>query len=576
MAPEFRGGGRRDAARGRGGREASVRAASPGRGKAEGGRSAGGAGPSGRDGGCGGEVDGAQYKTDQFRMFCLKVLQCSKRYCHDWTTCPFAHPGEKARRRDPRKCRYTGIACPEMKQGVGCPRRERCPFAHNVFEYWLHPSRYRTQLCNIAASCNRKICFFAHTIEELRVPAPVGGVDATQLLAGARGQPQPTGATPAFQRGADKAAGPTPRRTAAVEPVRRVAAPAPRQSVPSPAPPSSLYSSDQVAGHRPAFSQPAAPNGAATYSESQARQLLELLRSTRQQALQVHPSVPFADVQQVQTLLSILQQQQQQLAQEAARKAADSDAGMTRALQSCLSALYYQVTVQPMLETERERLVKMLSWIFMMVQSHSLQAFGGDMQGPWDDPATQSMVLGADISIDQPPVGPPAPSSERGTSSFSDRGSLNSIPEMQTAGMDILGIHRGHGPSQWGTSPQLVGAQYEGAVVGRPGRADLGEVHRRRSPAEGYGHPAMVAEAVATRLSSDSGWSARASGSVEMGWGARTETPRFSAHSSGESAVTELWGMLSRQSGDSTNRSSSVSMSDAADAWVRDYGVLHR
>ena len=22
-----------------------------------------------------------------------QVLPCSKRYCHDWTTCPFAHPG---------------------------------------------------------------------------------------------------------------------------------------------------------------------------------------------------------------------------------------------------------------------------------------------------------------------------------------------------------------------------------------------------------------------------------------------------------------------------------------------------
>lgn len=24
----------------------------------------------------------------------LQVLPCSKRYCHDWTTCPFAHPGQ--------------------------------------------------------------------------------------------------------------------------------------------------------------------------------------------------------------------------------------------------------------------------------------------------------------------------------------------------------------------------------------------------------------------------------------------------------------------------------------------------
>lgn len=72
-----------------------------------------------------------------------QVLACSKRFVHDWTSCPFAHAGEKARRRDPRdpRVRYTGIACPDMKAGGGCARGELCPYAHNVFEYWLHPTR---------------------------------------------------------------------------------------------------------------------------------------------------------------------------------------------------------------------------------------------------------------------------------------------------------------------------------------------------------------------------------------------------------------------------------------------------
>ncbi len=114
---------------------------------------------------------------------------------HDWVTCPFSHPGEKAKRRDPRYFVYTGIACPSMKkarvlllrsclvqqsggilwqsfssilagrwtaathlalrciisgpltpdrtvsQAGACPRGEKCPYAHNVFEYWLHPTR---------------------------------------------------------------------------------------------------------------------------------------------------------------------------------------------------------------------------------------------------------------------------------------------------------------------------------------------------------------------------------------------------------------------------------------------------
>ncbi|PNH12291.1 Zinc finger CCCH domain-containing protein 30 [Tetrabaena socialis] len=106
------------------------------------------------------------YRTDEFRMYCFKVLPCSKRFVHDWTVCPFAHPGEKAKRRDPRITSYTGVACPDMKK---CQRGDSCPYAHNVFEYWLHPSRYRTQLCNDGIGCKRKVCFFAHTLDELRV-----------------------------------------------------------------------------------------------------------------------------------------------------------------------------------------------------------------------------------------------------------------------------------------------------------------------------------------------------------------------------------------------------------------------
>ncbi len=30
--------------------------------------------------------------------------------------CPFAHPGEKAKRRDPRKMNYSGTACPDFRK----------------------------------------------------------------------------------------------------------------------------------------------------------------------------------------------------------------------------------------------------------------------------------------------------------------------------------------------------------------------------------------------------------------------------------------------------------------------------
>lgn len=45
-----------------------------------------------------------------------QVTPCTKRFVHDWVTCPLSHPGEKAKRRDPRKSGYTGIACPAMKK----------------------------------------------------------------------------------------------------------------------------------------------------------------------------------------------------------------------------------------------------------------------------------------------------------------------------------------------------------------------------------------------------------------------------------------------------------------------------
>lgn len=51
-----------------------------------------------------------------------------------------------------------------------CIRGDVCPYAHGVFECWLHPSRYRTQLCKDGANCHRPVCFFAHSLPELRAP----------------------------------------------------------------------------------------------------------------------------------------------------------------------------------------------------------------------------------------------------------------------------------------------------------------------------------------------------------------------------------------------------------------------
>uniref|UniRef100_A0A2P2P2J5 Zinc finger CCCH domain-containing protein 2 n=1 Tax=Rhizophora mucronata TaxID=61149 RepID=A0A2P2P2J5_RHIMU len=112
------------------------------------------------------------YSFDHFRMYEFKVRRCTRNRSHDWTDCPFAHPGEKARRRDPRRYHYSGAICPEFRRG-GCSRGDNCEFAHGVFECWLHPSRYRTEACKDGKKCNRKVCFFAHSPRQLRIPPEI-------------------------------------------------------------------------------------------------------------------------------------------------------------------------------------------------------------------------------------------------------------------------------------------------------------------------------------------------------------------------------------------------------------------
>ncbi|KAL2535083.1 Zinc finger CCCH domain-containing protein 30 [Abeliophyllum distichum] len=113
------------------------------------------------------DIKNSIYSTDEFRMFSFKVRPCSRAYSHDWTECPFVHPGENARRRDPRKYHYSCVPCPDFRKGA-CRRGDMCEYAHGVFECWLHPAQYRTRLCKDGMSCNRRVCFFAHAQEELR------------------------------------------------------------------------------------------------------------------------------------------------------------------------------------------------------------------------------------------------------------------------------------------------------------------------------------------------------------------------------------------------------------------------
>ncbi|KAK3229005.1 hypothetical protein Dsin_000886 [Dipteronia sinensis] len=157
------------------------------------------------------DINNGVYGTDEFRMFTFKVKPCSRAYSHDWTECPFVHPGENARRRDPRKYPYSCVPCPEFRKG-SCPKVDACEYAHGVFESWLHPAQYRTRLCKDEVGCTRKVCFFAHRTDELRpvyaatgsaMPSPssisVSAVEMatlSPLSLGSASLPMPTTSTP--------------------------------------------------------------------------------------------------------------------------------------------------------------------------------------------------------------------------------------------------------------------------------------------------------------------------------------------------------------------------------------------
>lgn len=157
------------------------------------------------------DINNGIYGTDEFRMYSFKVKPCSRAYSHDWTECPFVHPGENARRRDPRKYPYSCVPCPEFRKGT-CQKADACEYAHGVFESWLHPAQYRTKLCKDETGCSRKVCFFAHKPDELRpvyastgsaMPSPksymTGSLDMTSmspLSLSSSSLPMPTVSTP--------------------------------------------------------------------------------------------------------------------------------------------------------------------------------------------------------------------------------------------------------------------------------------------------------------------------------------------------------------------------------------------
>ena len=182
------------------------------------------------------------FRTDNFMMYGFKIAMCTKQGRHPWCECPYAHPTENARRRDPRVFSYNCAECPAYRcvctcltskaytktrpcvcsseehaavrlalchrfqhtdhvpmyckrttaewvcwcRNSGfCAKGDQCEHSHGVFEARLHPDSYRTVQCKDGSRCRRKICFFFHSPEEAR--RPTGLQDARAQLAAEMG-----------------------------------------------------------------------------------------------------------------------------------------------------------------------------------------------------------------------------------------------------------------------------------------------------------------------------------------------------------------------------------------------------
>jgi hypothetical protein len=55
------------------------------------------------------------FKTENFMMYGFKIAMCTKQGRHPWGDCPYAHPTENARRRDPRVFSYGCVECPSYR-----------------------------------------------------------------------------------------------------------------------------------------------------------------------------------------------------------------------------------------------------------------------------------------------------------------------------------------------------------------------------------------------------------------------------------------------------------------------------
>ncbi|GAA0139266.1 hypothetical protein LIER_00848 [Lithospermum erythrorhizon] len=105
------------------------------------------------------------YRNDNYMMNEFKIKECAEiiqeLFPHAASTCPLVHKGQ-TRRRDPITYKYFPKLCPNIGD---CD--DYCDYAHNIYEYCLHPKIFSRSRCIYGLKCKTYPCLFAHNPAKL-------------------------------------------------------------------------------------------------------------------------------------------------------------------------------------------------------------------------------------------------------------------------------------------------------------------------------------------------------------------------------------------------------------------------
>ena len=153
-------------------------------------------------------------------MYGFKVAMCTKQGRHPWGDCPYAHPTENARRRDPRAFSYSCVECPAYRcaplatvlvPSCRCLLNNLIHQLHTCTARLQHIAKQRLSACAVTIPQPQCSCHFHHTC---RAPS-VLDLRAATAASAARAMPASTRMASSRLVCTQTASAPCPARTAA-------------------------------------------------------------------------------------------------------------------------------------------------------------------------------------------------------------------------------------------------------------------------------------------------------------------------------------------------------------------------